>query len=114
MAVVESMNPVMVSTGEAERVVEGPSDAIFDVRWHGDRGKLVITPRGVNFEDMSDQEHSRSWSYAEIKELTRHDRNEVKVEPYHGDAREFHVEGSGMPETVYNMIANRVAAARAR
>jgi len=89
-------------------------DVIFDVRYHNDRGKLVVTSRGVNFEDLSDSKHSRSWSYAQIKELKRQGGNEIKIEPHQGDSIEFKVEGPEMSEAVYQAIANRVAAARSR
>jgi hypothetical protein len=51
---------------------------MFDVRYHDHRGKLVVTATGVNFEDVSDADHSRKWTYAQIKELKR-DGNEIKI-----------------------------------
>ena len=40
--------------------IERESDAnlAFDVRYHNDRGKLVVAERGLNFEDVSDAKHS--------------------------------------------------------
>jgi hypothetical protein len=116
IAVVDSINPeggVSVTTGESERVVEtGPAETMFDVRYHDDRGRLLVTANGVNFEDISNANHSRSWSYAQIKELKRDNGNEIKIQPYSGDKYEFHVEGPFMSDTVYNMIADRIVAAR--
>lgn len=110
----------VTSVGEASRVItEVPpqppmeSEALFNVRYHDDSGKLVITQTGVSFEDLSNANHSRSWSYAQIKELKREkSSNEIKIQPYNGDKFEFHVEGPFMTDTVYNMIADRIIAAR--
>src|SRR5262245_5035757 len=63
-------------------VTVGPAEArnaAFDVRYHDDKGKLVVSEKSVNFEDISDSKHSRSWTYAQIKELKR-DGNEIKIE----------------------------------
>jgi len=116
VAVVESLNPEMgvpVTSGESERVIEqGQADAMFNVRYHDDRGKLLVTANGVSFEDISNANRSRSWRYAQIKELKRDSGNEIKIQPYSGDKFEFHVEGPFMSDTVYNMIADRIVAAR--
>src|SRR5262249_25002626 len=66
-----------------------PSILSFDVRYHDDRGKLVLAEKGLRFEDISDAKHSHSWSYAQIKELKRDGKNEIKLEPYSGDSMEF-------------------------
>jgi hypothetical protein len=116
VAVVESLNPEAGSqagAGEAERVIEGrQADVIFDVRYHDDRGKLVVTTKGVNFEDVSDAKHSRSWSYAQVKGLKRNGSNEIKIEPFSGDSYEFRLEGPAMSDAIYQMIGDRIVAAR--
>jgi hypothetical protein len=66
----------------------------------------------LSFEDISNADHSRSWSYAQIKELKRDNGNEIKIHPYSGDTYEFHVAGTFMNDTVYNMIADRIIASR--
>ena len=113
VAVVESLNPEGVSVAQAERVVV-PSNLAFDVRYHDDRGKLVVGDSGLRFEDISDAKHSRSWTYAQIKELKREGGNEIKIEPFSGDSIEFHLDGPAMSEAVYNTIADRIVAARGR
>ena len=116
VAVVESLNPDVATvavTGNADRISSASSDFIFDVRQGSDRGKLVATEKGVNFENLSDAKHSRSWTYSQIKELKRQNGNEIKIEPFNGDSLEFRVDGQGMPEAVYQTLANRIAAARA-
>ncbi len=125
VAVVQSIDTVTTGpggavVGESSRVVETPqgvsqqADVMFDVRWHDDQGRLLVTANGVSFEDISNAKHSRSWSYAQIKELKRDNGNEIKIEPYSGDKYEFKVGGPFMSDTVYNMIADRIVAARAR
>jgi hypothetical protein len=82
--------------------------------YHDDRGKLVLTTTGVNFEDLSNSKHSRSWSYTQIKELKRNGGNEIKIEPFSGDSYELHLEGPAMSDAVYKMIGDRIAASRSR
>src|SRR5438270_8697249 len=86
--------------------IERESDAnlAFDVRYHDDRGKLVVAERGLNFEDVSNAKHSRSWSYAQINFFKRKTAYEIKIEPYSGDSFEFHLEGSGLSEAAYKII----------
>lgn len=115
VAVVESLNPETSSqTVVTERVDQGQADVMFDVRYHGDRGKLVITTKGVTFEDISDAKHSRSWNYAQIKELKRDGSREIKIEPFSGDSYEFRLDGRDLSDAVYKMIADRIVAARSR
>ena len=118
VAVVESLDPEsgpQVIVGQGERVINGgQADVIFDARYHDDRGKLVLTTTGVNFEDLSNAKHSRSWSYTQIKELKRNGGNEIKIEPFSGDSYELHLEGPAMSDAVYKMIGDRIAAARSR
>ena len=98
-----------VTVGPASQAPE----ASFDVRYHDDHGKLVVSTRGVSFEDVTEAKHSHTWTYAQIKELKR-DGNEIKIEPHDGDSMEFKVEGGkGMSDEVYKVIADRIVAARA-
>lgn len=116
VAVVDTMSPEVAVpvTGEAARVANPAQvEAMFDVRYHDDHGKLVVDMNGVRFEDISNANHSRAWNYAQIKELKRDSGNELKIQPYSGDKYELHVDGPFMSDTVYNMIAERIAASRA-
>jgi hypothetical protein len=111
VAVVESLNP------EGGRDADYAADraqrqTIFDVRYHDDRGKLVVTANGVSFEDISNAKHSRTWNYGQIKELKREGGNEIKIQPYSGDSYEFRADGPFMSDAVYNTIADRIVAAR--
>jgi hypothetical protein len=109
VAVVESLTPDGIS---AERVGT-TGDVSFDVRYKDDRGKLVVGEKALTFEDISNAKRSQTWTYSQIKEVKR-DGNELKINPYKGDEEEFHLQGSAMSETVYQSIANRIVAARAR
>lgn len=113
VAVVESINPEVVSVAQADRVVV-PSSAVFDVRYRDDRGKLVVGDTGLRFEDISNAKRSRTWTYGQIKELKREGGNELKIEPFSGDSVEFHLDGPAMSDAIYNTIADRIVAARGR
>jgi len=109
LAVVESLNaegPVVAASTEQ-------SEFIFDARYHNDDGRLVINQRGVSFQDISDAKHSHTWDYAQIKEMKR-DGSEIKIQPVSGGDFEFHVQGAGMSDNAYRMIADRIAAAKSR
>jgi hypothetical protein len=116
VAVVDSLDPAVGATSvlTAQTVTQTQEDVIFDVRHKGDRGKLVITARGVSFEDLSDAKHSRTWNYSQIRELKREGRNEVKIEPFSGDSYEFKLEGRALSDSLYRMIGDRIVAARSR
>jgi hypothetical protein len=113
VALVDSVNPeagLAVTSGEAGRVIDRePVEPMFDVRYHDDRGKLLVTADGVRFEDISKADRSRTWGYAQIRELKRDRGNEIKIRAYSGGTFEFHLEGPFMSDTVYNMIADRIA-----
>lgn len=109
VAVVESLNSDVVVT-EVERTT---ADVTIDVRYGGDHGKLVVSANGLRFEDISDADDSRTWSYSQIKEVKREGRK-IKIEPYSGDSYEFELEGRAMSDAVYKMIADRIVAARGR
>jgi hypothetical protein len=109
LAVVESLN----AEGPAAAASPGPSEFIFDARYHDDDGRLVINSRGVSFQDIKEAKHSHTWSYEQIKEMKR-EGSEIKIEPISGGDFEFHVLGPGMSDDAYRMIADRIAAAKSR
>jgi hypothetical protein len=110
---ISSMNGGPATVGQADRMVAGPVEQSYDVRWKDDRGRLIISPDRVSFEDLSNGKHSRSWSYAEIRELKRDSGREIKIQPYSGDKYEMHISGSSeMADDVYRMIGDRIVAAR--
>jgi hypothetical protein len=111
VAIVESLSPEGSPVGQADRLAV-PTQLIFDVRYHDDRGKLVLNEQSVRFEDISEAKHSHTWTYGQIKELKRQGGNEIKIEPFSGDSMELHLEGPAMSDAVYNTIADRIVAAR--
>jgi len=116
VATVESFEgvPVVHAAMAAAAPAAVDEDIIFDVRYNDDRGKLIVTSRGVSFEDLSNAKHSRTWTYAHIKELKRDGRREVKIEPYSGDSYEFKLDGRELSDSVYKLIGDRIVAARTR
>jgi hypothetical protein len=112
VAVVESLNPE-VAVVQSQTMTRAGADTIFDAKYKGDRGKLLVTSTGLNFQDLEDADHSRSWTYTQIKELKR-EGNKIKIKPHNGDSAEFHLEGARMTEAVYQTIANRVVVARVK
>jgi hypothetical protein len=109
------MSPAMV--GSANRVAVGQPSAAgyeFNVRHNDEDGRLVVEASDLHFESFKHREHSRTWAYAEIKEFKR-DGNEIKIEPYRGDSFKFQIEGGRpMTEEIYNLIGDRIVAARRR
>lgn len=114
VAVVESLTADGVSAERVGTPVGTAGDVAFDVRYKGDRGKLVAGEKAITFEDIGNAKRSQTWTYSQIKEVRREGSNELKINPYKGDDEEFHLDGPAMSEAVYQAIANRIVAARAR
>jgi hypothetical protein len=113
VAIVETLNPQEGSTTTYAERTE-PGDVTLDARYGDDRGKLVVSERGLRYENVSNASRSRSWNYSQIKELHRTDNNKVKIQPYSGDDWEFRFDGPAMSDSVYKMIADRIVAARGK
>ena len=115
--VVDTLQPV-TTVGEASRVVGSAATSVetetmLDATYNGDNGRLIIGPDRVSWQDLAHADRSRTWSYSQIKELKRDkDDNAVKIQPYSGDEHKFKLRGPLMNDTVYNMIAERIIAAR--
>ena len=89
------------------------TETMFDASYNDDDGRLIIGPDRISWQDLSHTNRSRSWSYGEIKELKRESGdNAIKIEAYHGGEHKFKVRGPFMKDEVYNMIADRIIAAR--
>lgn len=86
---------------------------VYRARDTRDHGKLIIGADRISWQDLSHANRSRSWNYAEIKELKRDQGdNAVKIQAYSGGEHKFKINGPFMNDTVYNMIAERIIAAR--
>lgn len=114
---VESVAPVTME-GESARVVPQTTvetETMLDATYDGDDGKLIIGPDRITWQNLSHTNRSHSWNYSQIKELKREKSdNAVKIEGYSGGDYKFKIRGPFMNDTVYNMIAERIVAARPR
>lgn len=88
-----------------------PGSEMFPVMYNNDTGRLVITPSGIDFEDITNRAHSQHWTYGELKGVQRMTGNEIAVKPYHGDTYKF-TTTQMMDNAVYNSIADHIAAAQ--
>jgi len=116
VVMVQSISPVAMQ-GEAARVVPSGTvvdrETMFDAKYDGDNGKLVIGANGIMWQNLEHTDRSRTWTYAEIKELKRdNDDHAIKIQAYHGGEHKFKIRGPLMNDTVYDMIAARIIAAR--
>lgn len=82
--------------------------------WRGGcDGKLVITATQVLFESVTDIDHSRRWSVADVKEMKRENPYEVEINPFTGDSYKFNlVGGEGMSSEEYKLLMDRVTEGR--
>lgn len=108
--------PVAGFSGDADRSMP-PSTAMnisevrFDVHNGDQNGRMMLNDNELVFESLSDAKHSRRWRYADIRELNKND-HEIKIQPYHGDKYEFQFKNKAMLMTAYNLLSDRIVAAR--
>ncbi|RPI22739.1 MAG: hypothetical protein EHM61_21540 [Acidobacteria bacterium] len=76
------------------------------------RGNLIIKQDGVAYESINEINHSRQWSYRDVREIERDNPYEMVVKPFAGDEYEFDFMGKGMDNNVYQTLTERVTAAR--
>jgi len=86
-------------------------DLVFDVRNGDQEGKLMLKESELAFESLSDARHSRTWKYAEIRELSRR-KKEMRVRPYKGSRYDFQFKDSKLRDRIYDLVSQRVLAAR--
>lgn len=84
---------------------------VYDVRNGDQQGKLVFKEDTLGFESLSDARQSRTWKYAEIREVSKK-RKELSVRPFKGSKYAFQFANNGMRDRLYTMITDRVVAAR--
>jgi hypothetical protein len=105
------------AVGEASReAVTAPPVYEYNARRDDDNGRLLVTSTEVSWQDLKHPDRSRSWTYTSIKKFERDgDDRQVKLEPYGGDTYKFKLEGGrAITNEVYNLIADRIVAARPR
>jgi hypothetical protein len=84
---------------------------IYDVRNGDQQGKLVFKEDALGFESLSDARQSRTWKYADIREVSKK-RREVSVRPFKGSKYSFQFGNNSTRDRIYTMISDRVVAAR--
>lgn len=89
-----------------------PGDLIFDVRNGDQRGKLMLQETELAFESLTDSRHSRTWRYADIRELSRKGRKEMRVRPMKGSRYDFQLKDRKQRAQIYDLIASRIVSAR--
>jgi hypothetical protein len=87
-------------------------DLIFDVRNGDQRGKLMLQENELAFESLTDSRHSRTWRYADIRELSRKGRKEMRVRPVKGSRYDFQLKDRKERDQIYDLIASRIVSAR--
>jgi hypothetical protein len=100
--------------GDADRFAgAAAADPVFDIKHDDDTGRLFVRPDGLDFQAEPHAKKSRRWSYNQIKEF-KHDRDDYnfKMKTYDGESFDFRLLGGGMSPAVYNLIADRIIAAR--
>lgn len=84
---------------------------VYDVRNGDQQGKLILKDDVLGFESLSDARQSRTWKYAEIREVSKK-RKEVSVRPFKGSKYSFQFPNNSTRDRLFTMISDRVVAAR--
>ncbi len=92
-------------------LAQGPGgDMIFDVRNGDQTGKLMLKANELAFESLTDSRHSRTWPYAQIREVSRK-KKELRIKPQKGSTYDFQFKDAKLRDRIYDMISSRVVAA---
>jgi len=94
------------------RAQSNAGSMMIDVRNGDQSGKLLINDNDVAFESLTDGKRSRTWKYAEVREVTKRGRKEMRIRPFKGDRYDFQFPDRGQRDKIYDAIANRVVTAR--
>ena len=91
-----------------------PADStvlVYDVQNGDQQGKLMLKDTQLAFESLSDARKSRTWKYADIREISKK-RKEVTVRPFKGDRYAFQFPNNATRDRLFKLISERVVAAR--
>lgn len=102
---------LLLVTGGLTFAQQASEPQVYDVRNGDQQGKLIFKEDSLGFESLSDARHSRTWKYAEIREVSKK-RKEVIVRPFKGSRYAFQFPNNGTRDRLYTMITDRVVAAR--
>ncbi len=106
--------PGSIRTDTVELGGRQMQSVMFDVKHDDDTGRLIVTPAGIDFEDIANRSKSRHWGYAELKGVDRKDDGQIVIKPYHGDEFKVKTTSRAMDDAIYSSIADRIVAARPR
>lgn len=100
------------STSTAPRL-EKKYDVTHEHRLRGGcTGQLVFTDQGIIFESVNEVNHSRRYTYSDVKELTLKDPYRLDLDPFQGDKLNFRLAGNGMESVDYRKAVDRITSAR--
>jgi hypothetical protein len=75
-------------------------------------GKLIIDEQRIMFESVEKAEDSQRWELKDIKELKHKNAYELEIKPFVGDTYVLTITGSGMDNSQFREIADRVTRSR--
>jgi hypothetical protein len=77
-------------------------------------GRLIVAPQSLEYVSISEDGHSKKWTYDQIEEFERNrEENKVIVETRNGPDETFKLNGV-MDDVVYNAVVDRIVDARRR
>lgn len=89
-----------------------PGSMTWDVRNGDQQGKLMLNEATLSFESLTDAKHSRNWKLAEIREISKKGRKDMRVRPMKGSTYDFQLKDGKLRDEIYGAISARVVAAR--
>ena len=75
-------------------------------------GKLIIDDQRIMFESVDKAEDSQRWELKEIRELKHKNAYELEIKPFVGDTYVLTITGSGMDNSQFREIVDRVTKSR--
>ncbi len=75
-------------------------------------GKLIIDDQRIMFESVDKAEDSQRWDLKDIKELKHKNAYELEIKPFVGDTYVLMITGSGMDNSQFREITDRVTRSR--
>jgi hypothetical protein len=109
--------PGAPAPGGSDRRTEGEQQFSYEVK-HDHRvgscsGRLIVTSERVNYESLSEIDHSRQWAMKDVKEVGRKGPYNLDIKPFSGNDYSFAFLGTGMDNSHYETLTKLIAAARA-
>jgi hypothetical protein len=80
----------------------------------GCTGRLIITDDRINYESVSDLDHSRQWNMRDIRELKRKNPYHLEIDGFGEGDYNFNLQGRSLDTDEFRKLVDRIAAARAQ